>query len=391
MPVKLTETTLKNYAANAVKAEKRIETSDAIVPGLWLVSQPSGAQSWAVRYRAADGTSRKLTLGALSNVLDLKTARSRACDELRAIGEGKDPAKAKKLGHDQGAPADDTLAAHVHLFREKHVSGLRPSTASYTNMVVEALQEAFPGRTLDTLRKSELVHFIETPKGAASKVLRWKVTKCFLRWCANRSDDYVSPLAGYPKPAEEVSRDRVLDDAELKAVWQSAIAAKGVASTLTRLLILTGCRRSEIMELERREVTDAEIVLPPARVKNAREHRIPLTAAMRAVLADCPKEGKHVLNGSDRAPGDHSGLKDRLAKLDPPWTFHDLRRSCASGMQRLGILPHIIELCLNHRSGTYRGIVGTYQLHEHRDEIRDAFERWSWHVEGLVSDQKAAA
>ena len=390
MPVTLTQPTLKNYAASAVKAAKRIEISDAVVPGLWLVNQPSGAQSWAVRYRAADRTSRKLTLGALSNVLDLKTARERARDELRAIGQGLDPARSKKLARDTGTPADDTLAAHVHLFREKHVSGLRASTASYTNMVLEAMQDEFTGRTLDSLKKSELVHFIDVPKGAASKVLRWKVTKCFLRWCANRSDDYVSPLAGYPKPAEELSRDRVLDDAELRTLWRAAVDVGGVAGRLARLLVLTGARRSEIMRLERSELSKDAINLPATRTKNGVPHSITITAAMRDVLGECPKDGRFVLSGSDKAPGDHSGLKARLPELGGHWTFHDLRRTCATGMQRIGILPHIIELALNHRSGVFRGVAGTYQRHGHEAEVADAFERWSRHVASLVSEKAAA-
>jgi integrase len=391
MPVTLTATTLPSYAKQAIKAEKRTETPDAIVPGLWLVTQPTGAQSWAVRYRTADGRSRKLTLGSVSKVLDLKAAREKARRELQAVHDGKDPARLKKLVREHGKPADDTLAAHIELYKQKHVAGLKPNTSQYVIRELDRMQDRFPGRTLDSLKKSELIDFIESPKGPAGQVCRWKVVKCFLTWCAGRSDSYVSPIAGLKRPAKETTRDRTLSDDELKTVWESAVKVGGVAGALARLLILTGCRRNEIMGLERKELGTEAIELPGKRTKNGRPHAVALTPAMRAALDDCPKDGKYVLNGSDRPSGDHSGIKARLAPLDTPWTFHDLRRSCASGMQRLGIPPHIIELCLNHRSGTYRGVAGIYQRHGHEAEVKTAFEAWSMHIERLTAEKKKAA
>jgi hypothetical protein len=72
-----------------------------------------------------------------------------------------------------------------------------------------------------------------------------------------------------------------------------------------------------------------------------------------------------------------------------PWTLHDLRRSAASGMQRLGVQVEVIEAALNHRSGTFRGIVGVYQRHDYLDERRIALQRWTDHVEQIVSGKPA--
>ena len=71
-----------------------------------------------------------------------------------------------------------------------------------------------------------------------------------------------------------------------------------------------------------------------------------------------------------------------------PWVLHDVRRTAASGMQRLGTPVEVIEQVLNHRSGTFRGIVGVYQRHDYIDERRIALQRWADFIEQLVSGKK---
>jgi integrase len=71
------------------------------------------------------------------------------------------------------------------------------------------------------------------------------------------------------------------------------------------------------------------------------------------------------------------------------WTFHDLRRSFASGLARLGINLPVIEKLLNHVSGSFAGIVGVYQRHSFADEKRTAMHAWARHVEGLVNGAPA--
>ena len=72
-------------------------------------------------------------------------------------------------------------------------------------------------------------------------------------------------------------------------------------------------------------------------------------------------------------------------KPDAPWVLHDLRRTVASGMARLGVRLPVIEKILNHASGTFRGIVGVYQRHDFAAEKRDALARWADHVDSIVS------
>ena len=158
-----------------------------------------------------------------------------------------------------------------------------------------------------------------------------------------------------------------------------------------RLLILSGARRNEVTELARDENKDGAIELPSERTKNGLPHTIPITPMIRRVLQSLPATGKFLLNGNDRPFGDHSGAKEKIVPEISAWTLHDLRRSFASGLQRLGIAPHIVELALNHRSGSFSGVAGIYQRHRYAKEVREAFALWSQHIEALTSKKAVAA
>jgi len=384
MPVTLTDRVVQQAKAG----DARIEIADAVVPGLYLVVQPTGVKSWAVRYRFGERT-RKLTVEGRYPIVSLAKARAEARTALEGVANGEDPAAAKRAG----TPADDTLAAYIALYREKHVSAVRPGTAANIKRELERMQDAWPGRSLQSISKKDLVAVIDKAmkRGPSAGVTAWKVAKAFFAWCEAREDDFASPARSIRKPAKEKSRERVLDDAELKLTWKAADATGGPAGALVKLLILSGARRNEMTELARAEITPDAIELKGDRTKNGMPHTIPITPMIRRVLDTLPSGGKFVLNGMDRPFGDHSGAKEKVAPAIQPWTLHDLRRSFASGLQRLGIAPHIVELALNHRSGTFCGVAGIYQRHRYLKEVREAFELWSQHVEALTTKKAVAA
>jgi integrase len=384
MPVTLTDRVVQQAKAKAA----RVEIADAVLPGLYLIVQPTGAKSWAVRYRVGRRT-RKLTLPGRYPVLSLAKAREAARLALESVTTGADPAAAKQAG----TPADDTLAAYIALYREKHVSRLRPGTAANTNRELEHMQDAWPGRTLRSISKKDIVTVIDKAmkRGPSAGVTAWKVAKAFFAWCEAREDDFASPARSIRKPAKEKSRERVLDDGELKLTWEAADREGGPAGALVKMLILTGARRNEITELSRDEIKAGAIELPGERTKNGLPHTIPLTPMIRGLLEALPRTGKFVINGRDQPFGDHSGAKEKITPAIRSWTLHDLRRSFASGLQRLGVAPHIVELALNHRSGTFSGVAGIYQRHRYAKEVRDAFELWSQHIDVLTTKKVAAA
>jgi integrase len=232
------------------------------------------------------------------------------------------------------------------------------------------------------------------------------VIRKFFSWAVERSIIEVSPALHVKKPSAEASRDRVLSDAELRLIWLAAEALGYPYGPLVRLLALTGQRRSEIAGMRRDELSGALWTIPAQRTKNGRAHEVPLSTAAQAVLAALPRiaGSDYVLTANGRGPA--SGFARAKNKLDAavltlaqehaaerrqnepvritPWRLHDLRRTMASGLARLGTSPHVIEAILNHRSGVVSGVAAVYNRHQYLDEKRAALEQWARHLKQLA-------
>jgi integrase len=128
--------------------------------------------------------------------------------------------------------------------------------------------------------------------------------------------------------------------------------------------------------------------LPRERVKNDRRHEVPLSPQAMAIIQNLPRiSDRFVFSLNAEAPLNGFGKnKDRIDALSGvgDWVVHDLRRTAASGMARLGVSLAVIEKVLNHVSGSFAGIVGVYQRHEFAEEKRQALEKWAEYVERLV-------
>jgi integrase len=362
---RLTDVTVAQAKPRAI----RIEVADAIVPGLRLVIQPSGFKSWACRYRLGR-RQVKLTLGPYPR-LPLAAARTAARKALESVALGTDPSVAKR--------GEGSVDSAVALYTERRIPELRPETRAATTRELGHMVDAWRGRLLRSITRADVRKLVDDAQArgpAAANMLNSKI-KAFLTWCVERDLIEVSPATGIKRPSKVVQRDRVLDDGELAAVWHVADRVGGSAGAAVKLLILTGCRRNEISHLRSSEIKADAIELPGERTKTGEPHRVPLTAAMRTILAGLP-EGLHL------GTGNHA-IKNKMTADIPAWTIHDLRRSFATGLARLGVAPHVIEKCLNHKLG---GIAGIYQRHDYAAEMRDAFERWSDHIT-RISARKA--
>ena len=166
------------------------------------------------------------------------------------------------------------------------------------------------------------------------------------------------------------SRDRVLDDDELRLVWQAADKIGWPFGPLIQLLTLTGQRRDEVGQMQWSEINIKKQLwtLPRERVKTDQPHEVPLSTAAIGILKSLPRSRGFVFSTNGRTPASgFSKAKRRIDALLPPdmapWRLHDLRRTVASGMARLNINLPVIEKVLAHSSGSFAGIVGVYQRH----------------------------
>jgi integrase len=388
---------------NLKPAGRRREVSDGGVPGLYLVIQPSGKQSWAYRYRF-NGRPRKWTIGP-NPAIDLKTARELAREALRKVAAGADPCTEKKAAKTATLiPTGlDLIETVTSRFVAQHAKRkLKPATAWEIERLLEKEVVApWRGRRLSQIGRADIHDLLDgiVARGSpvtANRTLAWLRRMC--SWTVERGLIEVSPCAGIRAPAAETSRDRVLSDDELKAVWRAADALETPYNAFVKLLILTGARRSEVAGMMWREIDfDAKLwTLPAARAKNATEYQIPLSDSAVQILRALPRiaDSDLVFTLSGRVPirGFHN-VKTRIDALmpaGPSWTLHDLRRTFASGCARLGIAVHVVEAALNHRSGSIRGIAAVYNRYSYDTEKRAALEVWGRHVEGLASGKLVA-
>jgi integrase len=392
---------------NAKPQATRIEVPDTGCKGLYLVLQPSGSRSWAVRYRFA-GQPRKLTLEPKPGepALTLATARKLAADALHKVEQGIDPAKQKRdriaAGHEEQATREaDTVEHLAAAFVEKYA---KPRNRSWRET------EAIFRRDILTNWKSRSVHDIEREDvenliyGIADNrpIMANRVLSAVRKWfgwmtgkgrSSLRTRLKVNPAIGIEPPGQEKSRDRVLSNDEIAALWKAADADDRPFGAIVKLLLLTGQRRSEVAEMRRDELDlDRRLwSMSSERTKNKLPHAVPLSDQAMAVLASVAGVSRDYvfsMNGGRPIGDGFARLKRRIdAQMNPtaPWVLHDIRRTVATGMADIGIQPHIVEAVLNHVSGHKAGVAGVYNRAVYAEEKAAALVRWGDHVEGLVT------
>jgi integrase len=165
-----------------------------------------------------------------------------------------------------------------------------------------------------------------------------------------------------------------------------------------QLLIVTGQRESEVakMRWEHLDLEREEWRLPAELTKTGRGHVVPLSPLALEILGSMEhKDAGFVFPsqrpGSKNAVTGFSKIKRRLDKQSrvTGWRYHDLRRTLATGMQRLGVRLEVTEAVLNHVSGSRAGIVGVYQRHEYGPEKRQALDAWGREVERIIGRGEA--
>jgi integrase len=413
----------------------RTEIPDARQPGLYLIVQPNGKKSWAVRYRYA-GQPRKLTLGSYPG-LELGKARRIAGNAFTNLAEGRDPTVEKKASREQARREvaekkrgeRDLFENVAREFIERYwkprakkkgrpdawketarILGLRASSTDPAALE-ESGGEFIPhwrGRNIREITKRDVIERLEKIADRAPIMANRSLAtiRKLCNWAVSRDILQSSPCAGVAAPSPEKSRDRILTDDELRLVWLAADADGWPFGPLLKLLVLTGQREAEVAGMCEDEINRASKMwlLPGSRTKNGEAHEVPLSDPAIAIIDAQPRIGSKgylfSLDG-ERPVTTFSRAKGRIdaavaakigpnAKPIPHWTWHDLRRTAISGMARLGIALPVIEKAVNHKSGSFRGIVGVYQRHSFAEEKRKALEVWNDHVLRLATSRASS-
>jgi integrase len=347
-----------------------------------LSNQPP-RETWIFCY----GRNRKITIGQAS-ALKPEAARQIAAKHYAKVLQGIDPHVEKQTNIAKSA---DTLGGLIQKHLETQRGQLRPGSyravERYLNKHAAPLHR-LPLESVDRKAIAGMLANVERTSGAVSaNRARDALSACF-HWGMREGLATANPVALTNKRAEQ-ERERILSDDELRIIWNTL--PPNEYGVICKLLLLTGARLNEIAQLRWSEIDFAKgvITLPGARTKNAKAHEIPLSPTAKALLASLPRNGRETLFKS-LGPGRRKVALDAAitrANGQPiaHWTHHDFRRTAATGMVEIGILPNVVEAILNHVSGHKRGVAGIYNRYKYGPEKADALNRWDAHVAKLVA------
>lgn len=394
---------------------RRVIFFDRDLKGFGLLVTETGAKSFLVKYRAGRGRAaptRRVTIGRYGAPWTVDQARTEAKRILAEAAHGRDPA-AERANRRRAVDEAELVAGVVEEWLKRDQADNR-SRAEVERIMRREVIPALGKRPIKDIHKRDILALVEgiADRGAPIMANRTLAhTKRLFKWAAGRDLIETDPAAHVEKPAPDAKRDRVLDDGELIAVWRAAEAAGGPFGAGVRLLIATGARREEVfgarwVELDR---GTACLRLPGERSKAKEGRVIPLSPLALAIVAELPAAGPFLLTARGDKPFSNIGhakaaldaavaaARARAAGLDeptaaelarhalPPWRLHDLRRTVATGLQRLGVRLEAIEAVLGHVSGSRAGIVGVYQKHRFEAEARKALAGWAAHLRRLLA------
>ncbi len=406
-------------------ASGTLELWDMITPGLALRIHSGGRRSYCVTTRLA-GTGKQIrrTIGTV-DTHSLAEAREAARAIIRDAKQGIDAASrealkeaARQMQQEAERARTDSLQATVDAYLADRGKGGGATLKSRT-MVKQRFEnhvlQLWGDRPLASITRADvrdLVRNIATKHPVAANRVLSNVRRLF-NWAIAQDRIDHSPAAGIEAPSVEVSRDRVLTNSELAAIWDGCDKLSAAQGATIKIMMLTGARRNEAGGLRRSEMSDDGLTwnLPASRSKNGRPHIVPLSALAREVIEGVPRvaggdpvfslDGRRAVNSwsdvktrLDRAIGEARAEAAGEEKYDggkyaiPGWTFHDLRRTLVTGMiEVLGIAPHVVEAVVNHLSGQSRaGVAGIYNRAVLLPQRREALEGWARHIQAIVSN-----
>lgn len=297
--------TKKNLTARFVDTVKAPESGldkywDRAIPAFGLFVYPSELKTWNVFYRV-NGHQKTKMLGRCPT-LDLKDARVRALDILRAASNGED-----LVASEQTAPSGDTFQWLASEYLEHHAKPNKRQWKTDERLINKELLPSwgklYPadiGRkevvaVLDRLVKRNAPIQANRVHSLISKIFNWAISRDLL--------DY-NPCQQVKKPSKEQQRERVLTPKEVKTLWMAFNAQKPHVSAIMKLMLLTAQRRWEVSHMRWQDIDldTAWWTIPGEFSKNGRSHRVPLTKEVKNIIEALPRQRKDDNKEHDKKP-----------------------------------------------------------------------------------------
>jgi integrase len=372
---------------------------DASLPGFGVRIRSTGTKTWVVQYRFR-GEQRRESLGDVRR-FSLEGARKIARKRFAQVELDIDPAAERVKARAQATAAKLTLATAMDRYLDAKQDVMRASTHKAATRYFAVHWKPLRDKPLDSIKRADVAARLQElikAHGRTSAARARDYLRAMFTWAMKEGLCEANPIIATNDPAEGIpARDRVLSDDEVRAIWKAC--RDDDFGRIVRLLLLTGCRREEIAGLLWDEVNlkTGVLTIPGARTKNHKTLELTLPPLAIEILQSVPRRSgrDHVFGEGGR--GGFSGfsystiaLNGRIIEAEGRalvrWTLHDLRRSFRTGLGKLGVAPHIAELCINHVKG---GVEAIYDRHKYQREMKAALALWADYVDAIVEGRES--
>jgi len=352
--------------------------------GFGLRVTARGARSFVLRYQA-EGRDRVLTIGAYPT-WTLAAARRQAGEYRRRIDSGEDILQKRRDERAESTVAD---AVARFLRTKQGLRSYKDIEATLNNHLLPRIGEA----KIASVRKHQIIEAVEDVSANHGRTAALLLTYCkqLWSWAEDRGLVQVDVAAGI-KPGKVSanmrprSRDRVLSEAEIKALWTRTAAPEGMSADTLRalhLILATGQRPGEVASMRFDEIKGRTWTIPAAKRKVDAAHSVPLTDSALSIIEQARHQARkgqaYVFEPKPGRPLTAEAIAKAVFRsagslgMEGRWTPHDLRRTMRTGLAAERIPEHVAELTIGH---TKKGLQATYDLHRYDAEKGEALGAW---------------
>ncbi|MBB3608194.1 site-specific integrase [Rhizobium sp. BK602] len=413
--LRLTSKSLIQPVKVAIADQRSLHIWDTELSGFGCYISPKGKISWLVQRWTGGRESGKATRQVIGkgDLIDLQEARQIARRVLLDIDSGIDVVERKREARKPKVQqATITVSEAIEKFSDLSAPWNSGRTETY---LLERQRRLSVGLAehlsspLSGIQKADIRVALDKKETQSTRQALYAALSPFLSWCLENDLIEINPLASISAIPPVASRERVLTKPEIKALWSASYHMPDRWGSFYRLLLLTLQRREEVSGMHSSEIDfdKVEWTIPKERTKNGKVHIVHLSSMASAELAQAQgyifpaskvrlrgeKTEAHISGYSKMKSKLDGYMKAELAKEEhefKPWRVHDLRRTAASGLAEMGVLPEVIERILNHTSGAAGGLKAVYQRYEYMKERKEALEAWGGCVAELVGAKMKA-
>jgi integrase len=397
----LTDTFVRSRKANSKRIEyydqHLIENNDLKamgVKGLLLRVTKAGNKYWYYSYWY-DGQSKRYKIGDYPNV-GISDARDKAKQLADQVNDGIDPQAEKNAKKNKAKPKKFEYL--VNQFKKKHLPTLKESTQrTYTERIDGEMIPAFKGMAIQNISRGVIIELLEEilERGSPYQSNRVRaILSSMFSFGVQREIAEYNPVKTIKPLGNEEKRERVLDEDEIKELWEGFGRLPEPTGSLFKVLLTLGQRLGETRRMRWDNIEEDVWTIPKENTKANRKHFMPLTPTAKQIIDRLENDSPYVFE-SYRKPnkplksvhGSFNRLAEDLGINDI--RIHDLRRSAATYMAELGTDRTILGKVLNHKglAGDTQ-VTARYDRHGYIEEKRTALNRWSHKLQQIISGEE---